>query len=274
MSPTHTRRGNKIYRYYVSQSATKTGPEDCPVQRLPAGEVESAVIDQLRSLLRSPEVVVATWRATRKHTKDLRESDVREALERLDPLWDELFPAEQARIVQMLVERVDVAVDGLDIRLRVDGFRHLAAELDAERLGETRSGMTVQVADRVDKAGATLKIRVPLTIRKRGGRKRVIAPPQAKPVQGRAPDSGDRLLTAIARAYRWQRLFEGGSYQSIGELAKAEGVDRSYAGKVMRLMLLAPDLVEAILDGTEPKTLALARLLVPFPNDWKKLRAE
>ncbi len=136
MSPTHTRKGNRIYRYYVSQSATKTGPEGCPVSRVPAGEIEAAVIGQLRTLLRSPEVVVATWRAARKEIKDLNEREVRAALERLDPLWDELFPAEQARIVQLLVERVDVGVDGLDIQLRVDGFQQLVTELDRRRLGE------------------------------------------------------------------------------------------------------------------------------------------
>ena len=78
---------------------------------------------------------MATWRAARKEIKALNEADVRDALDRLDPLWDELFPTEQARIVQLLVERVDVNATGLDIRLRVDGFRHLAAELDAARLG-------------------------------------------------------------------------------------------------------------------------------------------
>ena len=136
MSPTHTRKGNRIYRYYVSQSATKTGPEGCPVSRVPAGEIEAAVIGQLRTLLRSPEVVVATWRAARKEIKDLNEREVRAALEQLDPLWDELFPAERARIVQLLVERVDVGVDGLDIQLRVDGFQQLVTELDRRPLGE------------------------------------------------------------------------------------------------------------------------------------------
>ena len=136
MSPTHTRKGNKLYRYYVSQSATKTGPEACPISRVPAGEIETAVIAELRALLRSPEVVVATWRAVRKEIKDLSEGEVRDALDRLDPLWDALFPTEQARIVQLLVERVDVNVDALDIRLRVDGFERLAGELAAARLAD------------------------------------------------------------------------------------------------------------------------------------------
>ena len=88
------------------------------VRRLPAAEIERAVINQLRDLLRAPEIIVGTWRAARHSMGDLYEADVREALERLDPLWDELFPAEQARIVQLLVERVDIGPDGADIKLR------------------------------------------------------------------------------------------------------------------------------------------------------------
>jgi DNA invertase Pin-like site-specific DNA recombinase len=132
MSPTHTRRGNKLYRYYVGQTLIKGGAADAGFARLPAGEVEAAVVDQIRALLRSPEVVVATWRAARQEIDGLTEADVRDALERFDPLWDELFPAEQARIVQLLVERIDVANDGIDVRLQVGGlasvFRDLASE--------------------------------------------------------------------------------------------------------------------------------------------------
>jgi hypothetical protein len=129
MTPTHTRRGDKLYRYYVSQSVLKRGPEACPVGRVPAADIETAVIDQLRGLLRAPEVIIGTWRSARPEVDGLSEADVREALEGLDPLWDELFPAEQARIVQLLVERVDVGVAGLKVRLRVQGLARMVRDL-------------------------------------------------------------------------------------------------------------------------------------------------
>jgi DNA invertase Pin-like site-specific DNA recombinase len=129
MSPTHTRRGNKLYRYYVSQSVIKGSVDDSAVGRLPAAEIEAVVVDQLRDLLRSPEIVVATWRSARDEIEGLRECDVREALVRLDPLWDELFPAEQVRIVQLLVERIDVDVGGIDVRLRVDGLVNMVRDI-------------------------------------------------------------------------------------------------------------------------------------------------
>jgi len=136
-SPTHTRKGDKLYRYYVSQSVLKRGADACPIARVPAAEVETAVIDQLRGLLRAPEIIIGTWRAARAEIVDLPEAEVREALERLDPIWDELFPAEQARIVQLLVERVDLATDGLAIRLRSLGLASLVADLGAVRPDQT-----------------------------------------------------------------------------------------------------------------------------------------
>jgi hypothetical protein len=131
MSPTHTRRGQKLYRYYVSQSVIKGAPNDCPMNRVPAAEIERAVIDQLRVLLRTPEIVVATWRAARKEIAGVTEAEVRDTLVRFDPLWDELFPVEQARIVRLLVEQVQVVDNGVDISLRAKGLVSLLADLGA-----------------------------------------------------------------------------------------------------------------------------------------------
>ncbi len=128
-SPTHTRKGGKLYRYYVSQTVLKHGAGSCPVGRVPAGEIEVAVIDQLRAVFRQPEIVAGTWKAARAHAADITEADARAALQQLDPLWDELFPAEQARIVALLVERIDIGTGGLNVRLRVDGLASLAREL-------------------------------------------------------------------------------------------------------------------------------------------------
>ena len=129
LSPTHTRRKGKLYRYYISQAVLKGTDNGCLVRRVSAAEIETAVIDQMRALLRQPEVVIGTWRAVRDAGGHLSEAEVREALERLDPLWEELFPAEQARIVRLLVERVEVGPTGADIRLRVDGLTSLVCDL-------------------------------------------------------------------------------------------------------------------------------------------------
>ena len=129
MTPAHTRKKGRLYRYYVTTSVQKLGPETCSVKRLPAGEIEAAVIDQVRVLLRSPEVIVKTWAAARDNSDEISEAEVRDALVQFDALWEELFPAEQARIIQLLVERIDVDVDGITIRLRTEGIASVIAEL-------------------------------------------------------------------------------------------------------------------------------------------------
>ena len=131
LSPTHTRRRGRLYRYYVAQTVLKGGADPQIVRRVSAAEIEAAVVAQVRALLRQPEVVVGTWMAARAEVPGLTEGETREALEQLEPLWDSLFPAEQARIVRLLVERVVVGPDGADIRLRVEGLASLASDLGA-----------------------------------------------------------------------------------------------------------------------------------------------
>jgi hypothetical protein len=140
LSPTHCRKNGRLYRYYVAQRVLKgdADGDNGIVRRVSAAAVEAAVVDQVRALLRQPEVVVGTWQAARAEARDLTEADVREALERLDPLWDELFPAEQARIVRLLVERVEVGPSGADIRLRVAGLAGLVRDLGAGAPDATR----------------------------------------------------------------------------------------------------------------------------------------
>jgi DNA invertase Pin-like site-specific DNA recombinase len=133
LSPTHSVRRGRQYRYYVAQRVLKSDADgdSSIVRRVPAAGIEGAVISQVRALLRQPEIVVGTWLAARREAPDLTEREVRDALHRLDPLWEELFPAEQARIVRALVERVVVGPAGADIRLRVEGLAGLVRDLTA-----------------------------------------------------------------------------------------------------------------------------------------------
>jgi DNA invertase Pin-like site-specific DNA recombinase len=133
LSPTHCRKGGRLYRYYVAQRVLKADAagDSSIVRRVSAAEIEAAVVDQVRALLRQPEIVVGTWLAARTNVLGLTEGETHDALQRLDPVWEQLFPAEQARIVRSLVERVVVGPAGADIRLRLDGLGGLARDLTA-----------------------------------------------------------------------------------------------------------------------------------------------
>ena len=146
MSPTHTRKGNRLYRYYVSQDVLQHGRDACPIGRVPAAEIEAVVIEQLRGVFRQPEIIVGTWRAAREEATDVTEAEVREALLQLDPLWDELFPAEQARIVQLLVEQVSVGTDGVTIRLRTNGLPGLVRDSARDRAASRMTDMSISTA--------------------------------------------------------------------------------------------------------------------------------
>ena len=100
------------------------------MRSVPAAEVEEAVVAQVRHLLRTPEIIARTWAAAKKEGDEaIPERDVVKTITDLAPLWDELFPAEQARIVRLLVERIDLAPDGMQVRLRVEGLHTLLEEL-------------------------------------------------------------------------------------------------------------------------------------------------
>jgi DNA invertase Pin-like site-specific DNA recombinase len=129
MAPSHTRRRGRLYRFYRTATSLRLCHGDCPIRAVPAGEVETAVINQVRVLLRAPEVIVRAWRAAWLEDEQIDEHEAVEALQRLDPLWDQLFPAEQARILQLLVARVAVRLDGLEISLRVEGITSVVEDL-------------------------------------------------------------------------------------------------------------------------------------------------
>lgn len=132
-SPTHTRQGPKLYRYYVSQTVLKHGAGSCPVGRVPAAEIEAAVMAQMRSVFRQPEMLAGIRNEAMTLDPDLSEDDVQDYLRQLDIVWDELFPAEQARIMQLLIERIDISPSGLDIRFHMNGLAGLAQEFQTDQ---------------------------------------------------------------------------------------------------------------------------------------------
>jgi len=131
--------------------------------------------------------------------------------------------------------------------------------------------MTTEIEISAD--GNALTIHVPLTFRKRGGRKVVVSPAGQEQWRPRQPRVDNVLLRALVRAFRWKEMLEAGEFATVSELAKAEKKNTSFVSHVLRLTLLAPDLVEAILDGRQPATMQLQPLMRGFPVGWEAQRS-
>jgi site-specific DNA recombinase len=113
----------------VAREALADGYDSCPVTSVPAVDVEGAVLDQIQKLLAAPELVARTWAAAKRDDDAIREREVTVLLADFATVGSELFPAEQARIRQLLVDRVDVQEDALEVRIRAEGLVSLIAEL-------------------------------------------------------------------------------------------------------------------------------------------------
>jgi hypothetical protein len=110
----------------------------------------------------------------------------------------------------------------------------------------------------------TVTVHIPFHIVKRGGRKEMQMPDGASSQR----ETDNTLIKALARAFRWKRMLESGEFTTIAELAEREGIAPSYMTRVLRLMLLAPSIVEAIVEGQQPPDAKLADFLEPFPLEW------
>ncbi|HMW48514.1 MAG TPA: recombinase family protein [Cellvibrionaceae bacterium] len=140
LTPWHTTKKNgRRYRYYVSQRDMKEGAGASGLPRLPAAELESAVTEQLRQILRSPQLLDEVIEKALVLDTDLDRAKVTVAMTQLELVWEQLFPAEQARITKLLIEKVIVSASSLEVRLRGNGIEHLVAEIvsaDTQRVGQ------------------------------------------------------------------------------------------------------------------------------------------
>ena len=117
-----------------------------------------------------------------------------------------------------------------------------------------------------------ISVDLPMTFKRRGGRKVIVLPDGTHGNPAPMATIDNTMIKAVARAFRWQKLLENGTYGCLDEIAKAEKIGPSFVSRVIRLALLAPDIVEAILAGKQPATLTLKDLMQPFPLEWARQR--
>ena len=144
MTPCHTvKKAGKFYRYYRASNYIKAACQNCPIKQVSANEIESLVLQQLQTIFAAPEMIIDTWKAVAKEDKDSKVTDmqVREALQDIFPIWEELFPAEQQRLLELMLSKVVVHADHVDVQVRVNGLESLVHQLNqhSQRLTEVKS---------------------------------------------------------------------------------------------------------------------------------------
>jgi hypothetical protein len=129
MTHTFTRRKGKLYRYYTPSAKRRQTCHNCPVGSISAGELENLVLQHIRELVKQPEMVFEVWKQIRKQGQEVDENEIRQRLRSLDDLWAELFPAEQNRLVDLLLNKVELSPGGAHLHFHREGVEDLIGHM-------------------------------------------------------------------------------------------------------------------------------------------------
>lgn len=254
------RRKNKTYRYYVSTQAVKKSYDHCPLKTVSAHLLEEVVVDQVRRLLSRSEWAARI--AANSKRQDMAERDIMRALSNFDGLWGELFPKEQSRILNLLIERITVHIDKIQIKFRPLGMISLLQEIMPD----------VRQKDFKTDTENSIITEVPIRLKRYGGRKYITAPDGRDIVSTLAPHFDPSMIRAIVRGHEMLEIMDKDPDATTKAIAKEQKIDAAYVAKYVRITQLAPDIIEAIVKGRQPQTLTLSQMLRPFPDLWQDQR--
>jgi site-specific DNA recombinase len=259
LTPTYTKKKNKAYRYYVSTHAIKTTYDNCPLKTISAPFMEEIILEQVKRALTNVEWVQKMQSQNKDETIKL--TDIRKGLKDFDMMWTELFPIEQARIIQLVIEKITVHPDKIIIVFHPSGMLSVLHEFMPD----------LKTCDDIDDP---MVMEIPVQFQRKVKRKRITTPEGHSVINMNDKSINEPLVRAIARAHRWQEMLETGKAKSITKLAHQENLKTSYMASVIRLTDLAPDITAAILQGNQPSTLQLQDLLRGglLPLDWNEQR--
>lgn len=263
MTPATSRKGTKRYRYYVNVKASKVSYGDCTLKSVSAPLIEDIVLQQAKRILTSSEWIDKMLGKKRK--TDANIIDVRAALDHFELLWEELFPAEQARIIKLIIKEITVYPNKITILFFPTGLTSVLHDLIPDLTFEAETKPTTN---------DVLEMTIPIDFKKSKNRNMITAPDGQDITKSLEPKYDSPLVKAIVRAYQWEEMIEQGQASSMTEIAKKEKLDRGYVSCVMRLTSLAPDITTAILNGRQPQTMQLADIIRSnLPYCWNEQRA-
>lgn len=252
-------------------------------------EVDRLVLDQVYSVLKSPAMLESTILEVEKVRPDISELSVYQAMQNMAAIWNELYPQEQRKIIETLIERVVLSDQELEItwkwidwNVSLDQFRPngIPAELVRRETGGRMDMIkvvgkiqTINVEPSAEGERPVVKTVIPIRHRRKGI-KNVIEPNPALSAEGVAPQEKPQfempLLIALCRAFYWQWLLDEGRVESGSEIARREGLHPSTVNELLRLTILAPDLIQKILKGEQPEGLSILWFTRNrLPMEWK-----
>ncbi|NRA37365.1 MAG: recombinase family protein [Planctomycetes bacterium] len=227
MVATHSTKNKVKYRYYRCSKAAKKGVVACDMGPVPAGDLEQNVCNYLKKIFQDPEIVLRTMEVIECADESLHRSGMAAALNDMDAIWGELYPAERHRIASLMIEKLVVRADALSLHIQVDACVGL---IEGENAGDT--SVT---------AGSCAIVSLPLETRRRCGQSRLV-------FEENKDASMTPVLVSIAKGRRWLEELESGGSGLVSDLAEKYQVDRSYMRKHLNLALLPPSQIEMILN--------------------------
>jgi site-specific DNA recombinase len=260
-TPSHAVKRGKRYRYYVSQAVIhhratgKVGPT-----RIPAQELEEVICRKLQALLSSAEQLL---QAVSVESED---AAISKALiiagKHLAKLWVAKSPTEQREFLSNIVGRIVVRETGLEITILQPALREVLLGHRLTQLAKQESFL--------EKGKNVFKFMIDAKVKRCGGEVRLLVPTDSANKSPSRPVPS--LIKAVARAHRWPEQIIHGELKGRHSIAQRTGLDERYVGRVLQCALLAPDIVEAILDGHQPADLGIQKLLRDLPLDWAEQR--
>jgi len=261
LTPSHTRKGGKRYRYYISRAASPSSSQlpQLPVS-VPAHDLERLVLEQVESLLKSPDLD--------RHLLNPEDRDAHKAAsvlragQTLGEQWKDLKPVEQRQWLVSILQRIEVGSDSVALGIRREHFRH-SLLIHSPTQGKKGD-------DRLAREDDVLKLTIPARLRRCGNEIRIIHNNTLHSTS--ISPHHATLLNAIARARGWYGQIESGGTGSMAAIARHDGLAARYVSRLLRCAFLAPDIIESLLAGSAPPEMTLASVLKGVPLDWAEQR--
>lgn len=248
MVPTRTKQRNKYYEYYTSLKAVREGYDKCQVGSIPAAELDMFVLEKVQAIFKCPEIIQELAKQIKPLRPDIGEKEIFDIVQNMDKVFRYFSPATLQSVIRQVVERVLIGTDYIKIKFSSFGIKCVNEDQKRKENGYNSKA---------------LEFCYNVSLRRKRGRIQILQP--GIPLSS---FKDQKLINALALAFKWKELMEE-KHLNIKELAKRENFNRSYMARLLRLTLLAPTIINSIIDGKQPRNLKIENFTrEEIPHLW------